>query len=197
MDSRPRERRWAVHVLSLAPLLAVVWRALGPGFGPDPAGWAVRRTGDVALALLVLSLVPGAVRRLAARPALLVYRRPLGLYAFCYAALHLLCYVVLSYGGAWDLMRLNLQQNRFVLLGLATFAILLALAITSTARAQRRLGRWWQPLHRLVYLAALLDVWHYAWSFKEWRLAPLAVVAVVVSLLLLRVPAVVHALQHP
>ena len=41
----------------------------------------------------------------------------------------------------------------FITVGMATFLILLALALTSNRFAVRRLGRRWQTLHRLVYVA--------------------------------------------
>jgi sulfoxide reductase heme-binding subunit YedZ len=60
-----------------------------------------------------------------------------------------------------------------------------------------RLGRAWKTLHRLVYLAALLAALHYGWAAKGdffslrgdvWK--PLVYSAVVILLLLLRLPVV-------
>jgi sulfoxide reductase heme-binding subunit YedZ len=186
----------AVYVLSAVPMAALAVLALGPGLGPDPVGTVTRRSGDVALALLVLSLVPGAVRRLSGNALLMPARRALGLGAFVYAALHLLSHVVLGYGGQLGLLWSGLGQNRFALLGLATFVLMLPLAITSTAGWQRRLGRRWVTLHRLVYVAVLLDAWHFAWAFKELRTAPVLVAAFAVALVLVRIPAVAQLLRR-
>lgn len=180
--------RASVHVLAGLPLLALGLAALGGRLGPDPVGTIIRRTGDVALVLLLLSLVPGAVRRVTGSAALVPLRRGLGLYAFGYAALHLLSHVFLGYGGQIGLLLSGLGQNRYALVGLATFVLMLPLAITSTVGWQRRLGRGWRRLHRLAYVAALLDVWHYAWVYKELRPLPVLAMATVVVLLAARLP---------
>jgi sulfoxide reductase heme-binding subunit YedZ len=52
-------------------------------------------------------------------------------------------------------------KKPFIAVGLAAFAMLAALAATSTNAAVRRLGaRRWKWLHRLVYVAALLVIYH-------------------------------------
>ncbi len=55
---------------------------------------------------------------------------------------------------------------RYVLVGFTAFVLLVPLALTSTKGAMRRLGKRWKPLHRLVYLAALLAVVHFVWLVK-------------------------------
>jgi methionine sulfoxide reductase heme-binding subunit len=44
---------------------------------------------------------------------------------------------------------------------------LVPLAATSTASMQRRLRRRWTQLHRLIYVIAMLGVWHYWWGMKK------------------------------
>ena len=176
--ARAGARRWpwlliGVHVLGLAPLAALVWAYVRGDLGVDLVGELSRRTGRYALTFLLLSLVPTAVQRLTGEGRLRRLRRPLGLYAFGYANLHLLIYAGLDYGFALGMLAGAIGQDRFILLGLAAFAILLALALTSTDAAVRRLGRNWRRLHRLTYLAAVLVVLHYLLSFKELRATPL------------------------
>jgi sulfoxide reductase heme-binding subunit YedZ len=57
----------------------------------------------------------------------------------------------------------------------------------------RRLGRRWTRLHRLVYLAGVLAVIHSTWLVKSGARVPLLCGAVVVTLLVLRIPKVRHA----
>ena len=73
------------------------------------------------------------------------------------------------------------------------FVILLALGVTSIPGLQRKMGRAWDWLHRLVYAAALLVILHYAWVDKgnllsgQGNLAwPLVAGGVFVLLMLLR-----------
>ena len=63
---------------------------------------------------------------------------------------------------------------------------LVPLAITSTDRMMRRLGRRWQSLHRLVYPIAALAIWHYYWQVKADVREPLLYAAALAALLLLR-----------
>ena len=181
-----RPYAWVVHLGAAWPVAWTGWQFLTARLGPDPVGTITRRGGRAALVFLLLSLVPGAVQRVASCRVLLALRRPLGLYAFGYAALHLVSHVALGYGLQMGLFVDSLAQERFVLIGLASFGLLAPLALTSTHRWQQRLGRRWAQLHRLVYLAAALAVWHYGWAFKEWRRAPLAAALVLVLLLLPR-----------
>jgi Predicted membrane protein len=59
------------------------------------------------------------------------YRRMLGLYAFAYASLHWVCYVLLDMGLDWAAVLDDLAQRPFILVGTLAWLILLVLAITS------------------------------------------------------------------
>jgi len=65
--------------------------------------------------------------------------------------------------------------------------MLIPLAITSTNRMMRRLGGRWQQLHRLIYVVAILGVWHYWWQVKKDIRQPLLYVGMVAVLLGYRV----------
>ncbi|MGH8287366.1 MAG: sulfite oxidase heme-binding subunit YedZ, partial [Steroidobacteraceae bacterium] len=68
-------------------------------------------------------------------------------------------------------------------LGFTAVLILIPLAVTSTNRMMRRLGRRWQKLHRLVYAAAILGVWHFYWQVKADIREPLIYTALLAVLL--------------
>ncbi len=70
------------------------------------------------------------------------------------------------------------------------------LAATSTRGWQRRLGRRWRTLHRLIYVAVPLGVWHYLWLERDIVTAPVVYAVVFGGLLALRLPAVRHALRR-
>jgi DMSO/TMAO reductase YedYZ heme-binding membrane subunit len=65
--------------------------------------------------------------------------------------------------------------------------LLIPLAATSTASMQRRLGRRWAHLHRLIYGIAVLGVWHYWWGVKEDIREPLAFACILGVLLAYRI----------
>ncbi len=184
--------RWLqvlVHVVALAPLAWTIWQ-YGQGlFLVDPVREITTRTGRTALILLVLSLACTPLGTVFGIKQALRVRRALGMYAFLYASLHFATFVGLDYGFDVGLLGQAIFDQPYVLVGLAAGLILLALALTSTQGWQRRLGKNWKRLHRLVYLAAILAVVHLTWILKDPR-DPLRYLAVLALLFILRIPPV-------
>ncbi len=86
----------ALFLLSLVPA-AMLANALATGnLGVNPAETLQLETGIWALRFLLASLAITPLRRLTGWNRLVQYRRMLGLFAFFYATLHLLTYVVLD-----------------------------------------------------------------------------------------------------
>ena len=180
--------RLLTHLGSIVPLIVLIWDGLHNRLTVNPIQEISARTGKIALVLLVLSLACTPLNTLFGLRHLLRLRRPLGLYAFAYATLHLLNFTVVDYGLDPVLLREGILEKRYVLVGFAAFLLLLPLAITSTTALQRRLGKHWKRLHRLVYAAALLAVVHFVWLVKADVREPLLYGAIVVGLLALRLP---------
>ncbi len=84
---------------------------------------------------------------------------------FARATLHLTSYTLLELGNNLALLGSDYHPP-YLTLGMISWAILLALAVTSTQAMQRKLGRRWQLLHNFVYLVAILAPIHYLWSVK-------------------------------
>jgi len=193
--ARPRTLllRVLVHGAALLLLAGLAWAYWQGLLGPDPVGELTRRTGRYAIIFLLLSLVPTVAAALRFRDLLRV-RRALGLYAFFFTLLHLLAFAGVDY--AFNLAQLArvIREDPRVLVGVITLLLLLPLAMTSTNAAVRRLGKNWKRLHRLAYLAAGLDVLHYALNFKELRILPVLAGIVLVLLLLVRLPPVTRLL---
>lgn len=155
-----------IHLASLAPFLWLAGVFLIHGLGINPIQYLEKRTGDYALVLLLASLACTPLRIISGSVLFTKFRKPLGLYAFAYAALHLLLFIGLDYGFDWgEIIQLVLDKT-YLWLGLAAFVFLLLLAVTSTLGWQRRLKKNWQRLHALVYLTGGLVVLHFALSIK-------------------------------
>jgi sulfoxide reductase heme-binding subunit YedZ len=183
----------AVHVGSLVPLAMLLWDFLSDRLTANPIQEVQLRTGRYALVLLVLSLASSPVSRVLRLPWIRPLRRPLGLYAFLYAALHLLNFVAVDYGFDPGLIAEGIFEKRYVLLGLAAFLAMLPLAVTSTRGWMKRLGRNWQRLHWLVYLASVLAVAHFALQVKADLSRPVLFGVAVAVLMIARLPAVRRA----
>jgi sulfoxide reductase heme-binding subunit YedZ len=182
------------HVGALLPLAWLVWEIWQGQLIIDPVKEITTRTGKTALILLILSLACSPVNTIFGFKQALRLRRPLGLYAFLYVGLHFLTFVGLDYGFDLDLIRQDILDQRYVLVGLTAGLLLLALAITSTKGWQKRLGKNWKRLHRLVYLASMVDIVHFVWLTKDIG-EPLRYGGVVALLLMVRVPAIKRAIS--
>jgi sulfoxide reductase heme-binding subunit YedZ len=186
--------RVLVHVGALLPLAQLVWKYVQGAFLVDPVLEITTRTGRLALLLLVLSLACTPLYTLLGWAGFLRVRRALGLYAFLYAGLHGLTFVGLDYRFDLGLLGPAILDAQYVLVGMAAFLVLLPLAITSTRRWQKRLGKAWRRLHRLAYLAGLLAIVHFAWLVKDLR-DPLRYGGVLAALFVLRLPPVRRAIR--
>jgi len=167
-----------VFAAASIPAAALVYRYYTNDLTANPGDYITDQTGTWALALLVASLAVTPLRRITRWNELIKLRRMVGLFAFFYATLHMLTWVVLFHFFDLSFMVEDVVERPFITIGMATFLILLALAITSNRFAIRRLGRRWQSLHRLVYAAAIFAVIHFWWLVKadvteprRWALA--------------------------
>ena len=165
---RERLRRpWAkplVGALLLWPLAYLVLGAVVNVLGPNPAETLIRSSGEMALRTLCVALAVTPLRVLSGWPEWARFRRMVGLIAFTYAVFHLLCYGWLDMGLDLTDIAADIAKRPFILVGMLTFVLLLALAATSFNAAIRRMGaRRWQALHRVVYVAALLALLHFYW----------------------------------
>lgn len=173
-------------VVCAVPALALLVGALTDGLGANPAQTLIQETGEWALRWLWLTLLVTPLREMAALPALLRYRRTLGVTAFVYAVLHLLSYACLDKGWVLDDIVADVFKRNFILVGMLTFLVMLPLAITSFNAAIRALGgRKWQLLHKLVYAVSLLGLLHfYLKKDAKNDVSEVMVYAVILALLL-------------
>jgi len=156
-----------VFAVSLGPLAHLAHGAAFGSLGPNPIEAITHGTGDWALRFLLLTLALTPLRVLTGWNGFARFRRMLGLFAFFYAALHVLTYVWLDKFFAWPEIARDIVKRPFITAGVVGFAILVPLAATSTAGMIRRLGgRAWKRLHRLAYLAAVAGVVHFWWLVK-------------------------------
>jgi methionine sulfoxide reductase heme-binding subunit len=188
--------RILVHIGCWLPLAVLIWDGLHNHLTANPIQEITFRTGKTALTILVLSLACTPVNTVLGIKQVLPLRRPLGLYAFFYVSLHLFTFAVIDYGLDWQQIEQAIVEKRYVLVGFTAFLLLIPLAITSTKGWQRRLGKRWKVLHRLVYFVAPLAVIHFVWLVKSDIREPLLYGAVVAGLLLLRASGVKHTLTN-
>lgn len=175
-----------VFALCAVPATLIGLDALRGHLGADPIRATQLRTGWWALAFLLIALAITPVRRFTGWNGLGRYRRMLGLFAFTYAALHFLNYLVLDQFFAWRFILEDVAKRRWITVGFTSFMLLIPLAVTSTNGWVRRLGKRWVKLHRLAYVAAAGGVLHFLWLVKKDVREPVIFGLVLVTLLALR-----------
>ena len=176
----------ALFVACALPLLWVVCAALqmgGATLGANPVEKIQDTFGQWGLRFIVITLAVTPLRDWFNLPWLVHLRRMLGLYAFCYVLLHFLTWLILDQGLYWGGVLQDIGKRPFITIGFAALLMLIPLAVTSTNKMMRRLGKRWKTLHRLIYVISLLAVWHYYWQVKADITEPLIYLAIVLVLL--------------
>jgi sulfoxide reductase heme-binding subunit YedZ len=158
---------------ALVPAAALAYGFYSVYYGIDPnaltanpGDYITDETGTWTLAFIAISLCVTPLRRLTKWNEIIKLRRMLGLFAFFYGTLHLLTWVVfIHYFDVADMVK-DVFERKFITIGMVTWLILFALALTSNQYAIRKLKKRWQTLHRFVYAAAIGGVIHYWWLVK-------------------------------
>ncbi|MCK5917934.1 MAG: sulfoxide reductase heme-binding subunit YedZ [Cocleimonas sp.] len=155
-----------IFIVLLIPALHLGWGLWYETLGANPFEAIIRGLGDWALRILLLTLAVSPLRRLTNWGQLLRLRRMLGLYAYFYAVLHLLGYLLFEQFFDWTEIWYDITERPFITVGMLAILLLTPLAITSTKGMIRRMGKNWKRLHLLIYPIALLSVLHFFWMVK-------------------------------
>ena len=184
-----------VFLLCLAPLGLLLFNTLNGSLSANPIEEITHLTGEWALRFLLLTLAITPLRKFTRINSFIRYRRMLGLFAFFYASLHFLTYLILDQFFDWQEIIKDIVERPYITVGFVAFVLLIPLAITSTKKMVSRLGSRWQKLHKLVYLIGILAILHFLWLVKADLLEPLIYSIVLATLLVLRLPQLKNRFQ--
>jgi sulfoxide reductase heme-binding subunit YedZ len=179
-----------VFVLALLPaayLALGVFGLAGVNLGVDPVHEILHRCGKTALQMLLLTLLITPLRQLTGWNDLLQLRRMLGLFAAFYTALHFIAYTWLDQELNLRAIGEDILKRPYITIGMLALLALVPLAVTSTNRMMRRLGRRWTSLHRLIYPITALALWHFWWQVKKDIREPLVYILIFAVLMAWRV----------
>jgi sulfoxide reductase heme-binding subunit YedZ len=179
-----------VFLLALLPLGRLIWLGSEQDLGANPIEFITRSMGTWTLVFLCLSLAMTPARMLTRWTGFIHLRRMLGLFCFFYATLHFLIWLWLDHNFSLGAMWQDVLERPYITFGFLAFVLLIPLALTSNRWAQRKLGRRWSHLHRLIYGIAILAILHYWWhkAGKSDYETVSIYLGVIVVLLLLRLP---------
>ncbi len=173
-----------ILINGIVPLTLLGWDAFWGRLGANPVEFFLRTTGILTLVFLILTLSVTPARKIFGWNSLIKYRRMLGLYSFFYVCLHFSTYMIFDRG--LDLLGTagDIIQRPFVAIGMASFFMMIPLAVTSTNGWVKRLGgKRWAKLHKLIYLIGMGGVVHYWMIVKSDVFYP-AVFGIIMAVLL-------------
>lgn len=176
---------WIIYVAGAAFAGWLFYLGLTGGLGPEPINALEREYGEIALKLMVLGLIVTPLRTYAG-VNLMKFRRAIGVTAFFFVLAHFLVFAVLDVQSLSRVVEETIKRP-YVTVGMASFLLLIPLAITSNNAMVKRLGAAsWRKLHKLTYPAAVLGAIHYLWLVKGFQIEPIVYLAVILGLLALR-----------
>jgi len=143
------------------PALYLGWLYYQDKLGIFPEETLLHLTGRIGLALLLITIAWGFAWRFTGWVGFIATRRQVGLWAFWWLTAHLLLWLGWDQGWQWAWAWEEVIQLRHLQLGLIAWLITLALAITSPASIKKAMPpKAWRSLHRLIYMATALGIWH-------------------------------------
>ena len=178
-----------VFLICLLPFFFILTDSieLTGNLGANPIENIQDRLGNWGLRFLLLTLAISPLRKLTGQIWLTLFRRMLGLFTFFYVLMHFLTWLILEQNIYLPAITEDIITRPFITIGFLALLILFLLASTSTNNIQRKLQKKWYAIHRLIYAASILAVWHYWWQVKKDITEPLIYVFVLSILLLYRI----------
>ncbi|MGZ4955937.1 MAG: sulfite oxidase heme-binding subunit YedZ [Methylobacter sp.] len=155
--------------------------------GSNPIQALHIRLGDWSLCFLCLTLAITPIQTVTKWRGMTDYRQMLGLYAFFYATLHVLAYLLVDHALMWRMVGIDVIESPYIWFGVLAYLIIFSLALTSPKWAKKRMGKTWKKLHRFIHIAAVAAIVHYFWQLKGNLAEPLFYSIVVFLLLSFRI----------
>jgi sulfoxide reductase heme-binding subunit YedZ len=180
--------KFLIAINAILPAALMIFDGIRGEIGVNPAEFVVRTTGVMTLVFMLVSLAVTPVRAIFGWNILIRFRRMLGLFAFYYAASHLVAYSVFDKSGDVGAIATDVGERPFIAVGFAAFVLLIPLAVTSTNGWVKRLGgKNWAKLHKLAYVIAALGVVHFWMIVKSDVIFPALFASLLIVLMLFRV----------
>ena len=180
-----RLRSWHIYVSLLVPLLFLTYDLLSGRLGVDPMRASEKSLGVTAIYILILTLCITPFSVLTGIN-FIRFRRAFGLMSFFYIILHFSTWLLLDMQLRWVEIAESLTRKPFIVFGMMGFLLLIPLAATSNNYSMKRLGKYWQKLHKLIYVAIILGGIHYLMMEKTLQNDAIITFIIIIALISLR-----------
>ena len=180
-----RLRSWHIYLSLLVPLLFLTYDLLSGRLGVDPMRAIEKSLGVTAIYILILTLCITPFSVLTGIN-FIRFRRAFGLMSFFYIILHFSTWLLLDMQLRWVEIAESLTRKPFIVFGMMGFLLLIPLAATSNNYSMKRLGKYWQKLHKLIYVAIILGGIHYLMMEKTLQNDAIITFIIIIVLISLR-----------
>ena len=176
-----------ILLLLIAPSIFWVVMLVQGNLGVNPIDKLMDELGQMALRLIIITLIISSLSQFKLLRALQNIRRMIGLLAFYYVLSHFLTYIILDHFFNWKFIIKDIIKRPFITFGFINFILLLPLVFTSTNTMVKKLTfKIWKRLHSLIYIIAPLAALHFYLLTKADKTEPLIYLGIILGLLLWR-----------
>ena len=177
-----------ILILLIFPSLFWVGMFINGTLGINPIKVLMDKLGEMALRLIILTLLVSSLSQIKYLRSLQNLRRLIGLTAFYYVLLHLMTYVFLDHYFNFSFILKDIVKRPFITFGFLSFVLLLPLVSTSTNRMVKKLTfKLWKKIHYLIYAGVLMGALHFYLLTKADKTEPLIYLIIIGMLLMWRV----------
>lgn len=185
----------SIYLIGMIPAIWYFYLGAVGDLGADPVKTFEQALGLWALRFLVLTLAVSPLRHVFGWN-FVRYRRAFGLLSFYYALMHLAVYLFLDQAMNVPVLWDDILKRPFIMFGMISLILLVPLALTSSNYAIRKMGRRWSRLHQLIYVVAILILFHFYLSAKILSFNHYIYIVLITLLLLYRVGLFVIKKRH-
>ena len=177
-----------IFLFLLLPSLIWLYQFFVGSLGVNPIDQLIDKSGELALRLLVLTLLLSSLAQLKYMRSLQMIRGMVGLFVFYYLVLHLMTYVILDHYFNWKFILKDAIKRPFITFGFTSFFLLVPLALTSTNVMVKKLTyKVWKNIHELIYVAAPLAALHFYLLTKADKIEPMIYLIIIFILFAWRI----------
>ena len=177
-----------ILILLLLPSFIWIGMFISGNLGVNPIESLMDKLGEMSLRLLIFVLIISSLSQLSFFRSFNNLRRILGLVAFYYIFLHLVCYVFLDHFFNFNFILKDVIKRPFITFGFLAFILLLPLVFTSTNNMVKKLTYTvWKKIHYLIYVITLLGILHFYLLTKGNKTEPLIYLTITIFLFLIRI----------
>ena len=176
-----------LFVLLIIPSVFWLYLFVEGRLGINPIDKLEDKLGELALRLLILTLLISSLSKIKYLRALQILRRMIGLFAFYYVMLHFTVFIAIDHFFNWQFILKDIVKRPFITFGFISFLLLIPLATTSTNNMVKKISyRIWKKIHMLIYIVAPLAALHFFLLTKANKIEPIIYLSIIFILLLWR-----------